>query len=258
MNVLRIRNITGFAGWTLLDTLSVICSRQGYSILLNLFFGVRTNASFAIARQVEGQVYMISASVIDSMKPQIMKSEGIGNRSRMLWLSLIAGKFGFAMIAMVVIPLILVMPEVLHLWLGDVPQNTIFFADLLVIATLMEQLTRGLVYANQAIGKIKWFSIIVSTLRILALPISCVFLYMGYSALIAIIIFVIFETLGSLCRVCVIKYTGGLHIRDFLYKVIFRIIPSFIITIAFTLIVNFVTYFALKKIDMIESLKSVE
>lgn len=31
-----------------------------------------------------------------------------------------------------------------------------------------------------------------------------------------------------------------------------------LITIGFTLIVNVVTYFALKKIDMIESLKSVE
>ena len=31
-----------------------------------------------------------------------------------------------------------------------------------------------------------------------------------------------------------------------------------LITIAFTIIVNIVTYFALKKIDMIESLKSIE
>ena len=31
-----------------------------------------------------------------------------------------------------------------------------------------------------------------------------------------------------------------------------------LITIGFTVIVNIVTYFALKKIDMIESLKSVE
>ena len=31
-----------------------------------------------------------------------------------------------------------------------------------------------------------------------------------------------------------------------------------LITIGFTFIVNIVTYFALKKIDMIESLKSVE
>lgn len=31
-----------------------------------------------------------------------------------------------------------------------------------------------------------------------------------------------------------------------------------LITIGFTLIVNIITYFALKKIDMIESLKSVE
>ena len=33
---------------------------------------------------------------------------------------------------------------------------------------------------------------------------------------------------------------------------------SILITIGFTLIVNIATYFALKKIDMIESLKSVE
>ena len=33
---------------------------------------------------------------------------------------------------------------------------------------------------------------------------------------------------------------------------------SAIISIVFTLIVNFVTHFSLKKIDMIESLKSVE
>lgn len=33
---------------------------------------------------------------------------------------------------------------------------------------------------------------------------------------------------------------------------------SILITVGFTLIVNIVTYFALKKIDMIESLKSVE
>ena len=33
---------------------------------------------------------------------------------------------------------------------------------------------------------------------------------------------------------------------------------SLVITIVFTLLVNITTYFALKKIDMIESLKSVE
>lgn len=35
-------------------------------------------------------------------------------------------------------------------------------------------------------------------------------------------------------------------------------IYSVLITLGFTIIVNIVTYFALKKIDMIESLKSVE
>ena len=228
-----IKELTGFAGWTFMDTLSVICSRQGYSILLNLFFGVRMNAVFAIARQVEGHVYTISASVIDSMKPQIMKSEGMGDRPRMLRLSLIAGKFGFSMIAMLVIPLLFAMPNVLELWLKNVPEGTVLFARLLIVATLMEQLTKGLVYANQAVGKIKWFSIIVSSLRILALPVSYLFLRKGFSAETAIVIFVLFESLGALSRVFVIKYTGGLRVRDFWNRVISRLLLPTVVAFLF-------------------------
>lgn len=228
------KELTGFAGWTFLDTLSVICSRQGYSVLLNLFFGVRMNAAFAVARQVEGQVYTISASVIDSMKPQIMKSEGGGDRQRMLRLSLIAGKFGFSMIAMLVIPLIFTMPDVLSLWLKQVPEGAVLFARLLIIATLIEQLTRGLVYANQAIGKIKWFSVIVSTIRILALPISYVFFSLGFPAVTAIVIFVMFESLGALSRIFVIKYTGGLRLRDFWERVMMRLLLPVLMAFVFT------------------------
>ena len=43
-------------------------------------------------------------------------------------------------------------------------------------------------------------------------------------------------------------------------KIIFpqSYVYAVLITLGFTIIVNIVTYFALKKIDMIESLKSVE
>jgi putative ABC transport system permease protein len=52
------------------------------------------------------------------------------------------------------------------------------------------------------------------------------------------------------CEINMLKFAKVINPISYVYAVL--------ITVAFTLIVNFVTYFALKKIDMIESLKSVE
>lgn len=52
------------------------------------------------------------------------------------------------------------------------------------------------------------------------------------------------------CEINMLRFNKTIEPLSYVY--------STLITIAFTLIVNFVTYFALKKMDMIESLKSVE
>lgn len=52
------------------------------------------------------------------------------------------------------------------------------------------------------------------------------------------------------CEINILRFTKIINPISYVY--------SILITIGFTLIVNIVTYFALKKIDMIESLKSVE
>ncbi len=228
-----IKKVMGFAGWTMLDTFSSVINRQGYAIMLNRYFGTVMNSAFAVSRQLEGHVYSVSASVVNAMKPQIMKSYGSGDQDRMFRLSLTAGKFGFFMMSLVCIPLIVMMPDVLRLWLGRVPDNTVVFARLLILACMSEQITRGLVHANQALGNIKWFSIIVSSMRILALPVSWVFLHYGNPAWIAILIFLVFETLGSFCRIIILSKISDFCIKDFFENVFVQIIPPTLVTLLF-------------------------
>ena len=52
------------------------------------------------------------------------------------------------------------------------------------------------------------------------------------------------------CEIDMLRFSKIIHPISYLYAIL--------ITVAFTIIVNIFTYFALKKIDMIESLKSVE
>ena len=52
------------------------------------------------------------------------------------------------------------------------------------------------------------------------------------------------------CEIDMLRFTKDILPQSYVFAAL--------ITIAFTIIVNIVTYFALKKIDMIESLKSIE
>lgn len=227
--------MVGFMGWTMLDVLGYSLSRQGYAVMLNRFFGPIVNTTFALSRQVSGPFTTISSHAVYTMKPQIMKSYGAGDENRTFRLSMTAGKIGFALMTLLSIPMIVMLPEVLDLWLGsgNYPQETVLFTRLLLIACMFEQLTEGLVFANQAVGNIKWFSIIVSGIRILALPLSCVFLYFGSPAYIAIIIFLVCEILGTFSRVVILSRISNFNIMSFFRQVIFMILPPVIFTVAF-------------------------
>lgn len=230
-SILGIKGQSQFAGWTILDILGSMVNRQGYAIMLNKFFGTYVNSSFAIARQVEGQVYGISAAIIDTMKPQIMKSYGANDKQRMFRLSMTAGKFGFILMSFVCIPLLVYTSEILTLWLKNVPEGSVTFMRLLIGSCMMEQMTRGFVYASQATGKIKWFSIVVSGIRVCALPISIVLCFHEFPAYVTLVVFFICETLGSFSRIFVITKIHGGTVVPIFRDIIFRIISPFIITL---------------------------
>ena len=228
-SIFEVKEMTGFFGWTLLDVLGTVLNRQGYAVLLNRFFGPVTNTTFALARQLEGHMYTISASAVGTMKPQIMKSYGAGDQDRMFRLSLTAGKFGFALMSIVSIPLIIMMPEVLTLWLKSYPEETVLFSRLLILACMAEQLTKGLVFANQAVGNIKWFSVIVSGIRMAALPISWLLLRIGYPARVAIMVFLVCETVGAFSRVIILSKISDFNRKDFYKEVALKILPPVVL-----------------------------
>lgn len=230
----ELREMSGFAGWTLMDALASILNRQGYAVMINKFFGPVMNTTYGLARQVDEHLYHLSSSVTVAMKPQIMKSRGAGDQDRMFRLSLTAGKFGFSMMAFVTIPLFIMMPDALQLWLKEVPEGTALFARLLVAACMIEQLTRGLVYANQAVGNIKWFSIIVSAVRMLALPVSVGFLLAGAPAYVAFVMYLVFESLASGSRVIVLSRISDFKAMSFVKEVFLMILPPFFIALGFS------------------------
>ncbi len=221
-----IKEMTSFAGWNLFGSLCTLSRVEGFTILLNLFFGTVVNAAYGIANQVAGQLGFFSITMLQALNPQIMKSEGADNRERMLRLSLIASKFSFFLLAVIAIPIIFEMNLILKFWLKNVPEFTIVFCRLILIGTLINQLTIGLQSALQATGKIKFYQIVVGSLILLNLPIAYFLLKLGYPAYSALISYIVIEFFACSFRIYFLKKVGGLSISDYFDKVIFReVIP---------------------------------
>lgn len=226
-----LKQLSSFTSWTIIDVLSNVASRHGFAIVLNYFFGTLVNAAYAVARQIESQMFTISSAVIDTMKPQIMKSYGAGETDRMMNLSFKAGKYGFFMEGLVALPLIVMMPDILSLWLVNVPDNTVVFARLLVISCMMEDISRGLSYACQAVGDIKKMSIGVSLCRFIIIPLTFALYWFGCPVALGFFVLVVSGFMCSVSRIFIMKEIIFFDIGSIIKMMLFQIFFPFALSL---------------------------
>lgn len=85
-----LRELTSFAGWYTFASVGSMGRGQGIPMILNVFFGVVVNAAYGIANQVNGLMQFFATAILQSIRPQIIKSEGAQDRIRVKKLSLVA------------------------------------------------------------------------------------------------------------------------------------------------------------------------
>lgn len=216
----QMKSIVGFAGWTIYSMGCVLGRSQGMAILLNRFFGTIINTAYGISNQVFASVQFVAQSVINAMSPQIIKSEGAGDRQRMLLFAGYVSKFSLLLLGMAVIPIVFELPGILKVWLGDVPQSTVTLCSFILITSLCDQTTIGLNVANQAIGKIRTYSLCINTTKLLTLLIGWLCLRHTYSVTAVMTCYLSLEIICAIARLPFLKYTAGLSIRWYLSFVI--------------------------------------
>ena len=226
-----IKSLSHFASWTVYSAGCIIARNQGISIVLNLFYGTMINSAYGIAQQVSGAVQFISSSILNAMNPQIMKAEGAGQRQHMLRLCELASKYAFLLLSLVAIPLIAEMPTILKAWLGNVPEHSIMFCRLILVAALCDQVSVGLTTANQAIGKIRTYNIIFYTLKLLVVLIGWIFLKCNMPIASIMWTYVSIEFITSLLRLPLMKHVADINMLQFCRNVFMRIsVPCLTIT----------------------------
>jgi O-antigen/teichoic acid export membrane protein len=211
-----LKEMISFAGWSFFGLLSSVLKNQGLAILLNLFFGIVVNAAYGISNQVNSNIRAFSSNMIRAIMPQITKSEGSGDRNRMLRLSVFASKMSFFLLAFFAIPIIVEMPFVIKIWLKTVPENTVIFCQLVLVLTLLYQITIGTMASVTSVGDIKTFQIAVGAIELLNLPVAFILIKIGLPAYSVFLGSIVMELIAGGLRTWFANKIAGLDTRAFL------------------------------------------
>ena len=228
-----LNGFVGFAIWTTYSTGCIIARTQGIAIILNSFFGTIINASYGIAMQLSGAVQFVALSIQNAISPQIVKAEGAKKRNKMLYLSEVASKYSFLLLILVSVPLIFEMPAILNVWLGNVPDYAVTFCRFILATIIVDQLTIGLGIANQAVGRIRNYSLAINTTKVLTLPAVWLCLHIGFPAISVMWCYIIIEFICAMIRLPFLKYTAGLSVIHFIQNVFVRSLIPLLVLIIF-------------------------
>lgn len=220
ISVQFIKEISNFAWWTIYSVGCITGRTQGVSLVLNHYFGVISNAAYGLALQVNGAFLFLSNSLLNALNPQIMKQEGCGNRERMLRLSEIESKFSFYLISMVAIPCIFELDSILHIWLGEIPQYAVYFCGFMIASSMIDSLTVGLGSANQAIGNIKIYSLVINTTKLITIFVISVGLWFYDSIYLVMPCYAALEAICALLRLAMLHKLYGLSISGYCKRVL--------------------------------------
>lgn len=244
--------LTGYALWNVYAVGSTVFRTQGMAVLINRFLGTLANAAYGISLQVSNAVSFLAASILNAMNPQLMKAEGEGNRERMLLLSTRESKYSVLILSLLLIPLIVEMPYVLDFWLGNVPRYATMFCRMILIDLIADQFTIGLSSANQAIGKIRNYSLLTSTIRLMILPLAWLCLRLGYAPVYAMWAYIAVDVIIGIVRIPFLHTTAGLKIKSYCSEVVLRSMPTiagiFLVSLLCTLLPTFFLRFILTEL----------
>lgn len=182
------REMFSFAVWQLFGSGSYVLRNEGIDILLNTFFGVTVNAAKGVCNQVQSAIMQFVGNFQTTLYPQLTKSVAEKDMARTYMLINQGSRFSFYLLMFFCVPLIINLDFLLNIWLVEVPDYALSFIKLTLVYQLMDTLSRCLICSVSSTGKIKKFEFWVGTTKLLAIPLTYVFLRLGGNPLTGLLV----------------------------------------------------------------------
>ena len=194
--------------------------------------------SRGIAVQVQNAVYGFVRSFQTAVNPQITKSYAIGDLKSMHLLIYRSSKLSFYLTLMLSLPIIIETPYVLSLWLNIVPDYTVAFCRLTFISCMIESISNPFMIGASATGKIKKYHLIIGSILLLIVPVSYIFLKLGFEPIIVYIIDILIQFIAQIIRLFLCRHLFSLNILFYIKDVISRIVGVAVLSVVFSLLID--------------------
>lgn len=214
------REMFAFAGWNLFGNGSLLLRNQGIDILLNMFFGVTVNAAKGVCNQVQSAIHQFVGNFQTAVNPQLTMSVAQKDIARTHFLIMQGSRLSFFLLCFFAIPLLITTPDILSIWLVEVPKYSVEFIRWTLILQLWDTLSRFLINSVLAYGKIRNYQLVVGGTKLFALPMAYIWLKMGGSPLVGIWVNIILELFCLAQRLYFNSRYNGLPYFQFIFKVV--------------------------------------
>lgn len=230
-----IKEIGGFAGWSMIGNLASVSYSQGVNILLNIFFGPIVNAASGISMQAQNAAKTFVRNFQTAVNPQITKSYAQKDYYRVHSLLLSSTRLSFYLVFCIVLPLIIEAENVLSLWLVEVPEHTVNFLRLALLVSIIDAFEGPVNAAMNATGKIKVYQLTSCIILLMVIPISYYCLNEGCEPESVFIVQFFIIALAFMTELLLLVPKIGLHIGVYVREIFPRLfsvaLPSVFIVI---------------------------
>ena len=166
------KELLSFSGWTFYSSLAGVGMTQGSNILLNMFFGPTTNATFGVSMQVYSALITLSNTVAFAFRPAMTKAYSGNDEYYMKHLFYLFNKMLLILAVCVAVPMLIGTKHILVLWLGQPSESLVLYTRLYIVYTMCLIMHNPITTCIQAIGKMKRYSLCVESITILSVPLT--------------------------------------------------------------------------------------
>lgn len=212
--------IFSFIGWNLYSTLAKMFSTQGFAVVLNLSMGTVVNAAYGIANQVNGCLQHFTSSIEKAFNPQIMKSEGMNERGRVVKMAVLSTKYCAWIYSLFAIPLLVSLQFIFSVWLKTPPDHSIVFTRIVVAASMISMLSSGISSIFYAIGIVKNYLLCLGTILIAMVFVGYGIMKSGLPVEWVVSLFIIIEFILMFVRLYYANKYVAYSINNYLKQII--------------------------------------
>ena len=144
-------------------------------------------------------------------------------------------KYSYFLVLVFALPLLLETRYVTQLWLGQIPDYSVLFIQLMLMHSLLESLSKTIIAGTLASGNIRMYQLVVGVIQIITLPIAYILLKLGYAPSAALIAVLVIDLIALLVRVIMARHIFSLSFVEFFKKVLLLSVLTTIVAIVLPL-----------------------